>query len=102
MDKTTENLQTLNEKTFYGKEKKNLAYIIGIMNMILHGIEAPNIVHTNTLVEDIRHIQEKDRHDVILGQILPLAGRSVKRYSRILTSKPARRLSSFFSTSLNR
>ena len=26
-----------------------LAYIIGIMNMILHGIEAPNIIHTNTL-----------------------------------------------------
>jgi len=33
MEKTTENLKTLREKTFYGKEKKNLAYIIGIMNM---------------------------------------------------------------------
>jgi len=46
MDKTTDNLKTLQEETFYGKEKKNLAYVIGIMNMILHGIEAPNIVHT--------------------------------------------------------
>lgn len=67
MDETTENMQILQEKTFYGKEKKNLAYIIGVMNMILHGIEAPNIEHTNTLGETIRNIQEKDRHDVILA-----------------------------------
>jgi len=66
MDKTTENLKILQDKTFYGKEKKNLAYVIGIMNMILHGIEAPNLIHINTLTEDIRHIQEKDRYDVIL------------------------------------
>ena len=61
MDKTTDNLKTLQEETFYGKEKKNLAYVIGIMNMILHGIEAPNIIHTNTLGESIRNIQEKDQ-----------------------------------------
>ena len=67
MDETTENMQILEEQTFYGKEKKNLAYIIGIMNMILHGIEAPNIQHTNTLGEAIRNIQEKDRHNVILA-----------------------------------
>lgn len=67
MDKTVDNLKTLQEKTFYGKEKKNLAYVIGIMNMILHGIEAPNIIHTNTLGENIRDIQEKDRYHVILA-----------------------------------
>jgi type I restriction enzyme M protein len=39
--------------TFYGKEKKSLAYVIAIMNMILHGIEAPNILHTNTLAENL-------------------------------------------------
>lgn len=66
MDKTTDNLRTLQEETFFGKEKKNLAYVIGTMNMILHGIEAPNLIHINTLAEDIRHIQEKDRYDVIL------------------------------------
>jgi type I restriction enzyme M protein len=59
--------KTLQEKTFYGKEKKSLAYIIGIMNMILHGIEAPNIVHINTLTEDIRDIQDKNRFDVVLA-----------------------------------
>jgi len=47
-DLSTKDLKTLQEKTFFGKEKKSLAYVIGIMNMILHGIEAPNIVHTNT------------------------------------------------------
>lgn len=67
MDKTTANLKKLQEQTLYGKEKKNLAYIIGTMNMILHGIEAPNIVHTNTLGESIRTIQEKDRYNVILA-----------------------------------
>ncbi|MBF0227674.1 MAG: N-6 DNA methylase [Desulfobacterales bacterium] len=64
---TTKDLDTLQKKTFYGKEKKSLAYIIGIMNMILHGVEAPNIVHTNTLSENISNIQEKDRYDIVLA-----------------------------------
>ncbi|HNN96097.1 MAG TPA: N-6 DNA methylase [Pseudomonadota bacterium] len=57
----------LQEATLYGKEKKSLAYVIGIMNLILHGIEAPNIVHTNTLSENLADIQERDRHDVVLA-----------------------------------
>jgi len=59
-------MATLQNKTFYGKEIKSLAYIIGIMNMILHGIEAPNIKHMNTLAENINDIQEKDRFNVVL------------------------------------
>jgi type I restriction enzyme M protein len=64
---TTTDITTLQKKTFYGKEKKSLAYIIGTMNMILHGVEAPNIIHTNTLAENISDIQEKDRYDIILA-----------------------------------
>ncbi|MEI6553704.1 MAG: class I SAM-dependent DNA methyltransferase, partial [bacterium] len=60
-------MQTLQNKTFYGKEIKSLAYIIGIMNMILHGIEAPNIRHMDTLAENINDIQEKDRYNIILA-----------------------------------
>ena len=60
-------LKRLQERTFYGKEKKSLAYVIAIMNMILHGIDAPNIVHTNTLAENISDLQDKDRFDVILA-----------------------------------
>ncbi|MBU4480250.1 type I restriction-modification system subunit M [Patescibacteria group bacterium] len=59
-------MATLQNKTFCGKEIKSLAYIIGIMNMILHGIEAPNIRHMNTLAENINDIQEKDRYKIIL------------------------------------
>lgn len=64
---STTDIETLQKKTFYGKEKKSLAYIIGIMNMILHGVEAPNIIHTNTLAENIADIQEKDRYNVVLA-----------------------------------
>ncbi len=64
---STKDMRTLQERTFYGKEKKSLAYILGIMNMILHGIEAPNIIHTNTLTENISDIQDKDRFDIALA-----------------------------------
>ncbi|WIF66886.1 N-6 DNA methylase [Metapseudomonas otitidis] len=64
---STKDLETLQTRTFYGKEKKSLAYVIAIMNMILHGIEAPNIQHTNTLAENVADVQEKDRFDVILA-----------------------------------
>ena len=77
MEKTTDNLKTLQEETLYGKEKKNLAYVIGIMNMILHGIEAPNLSHVNTLGENIRDIQEKNRYHVILANP-PFGGKERK------------------------
>jgi type I restriction enzyme M protein len=64
---TAGNLKTLQERTFYGIEKKPLAYVIAIMNMILHGIETPNIVHSNTLSLNLADIQDKDRMDVILA-----------------------------------
>ena len=66
-DLTTSELRTLQTRTFYGKEKKSLAYVIATMNMILHGIDAPNIVHTNTLAENLADVQERDRYDVILA-----------------------------------
>ena len=59
-----EKLQT---STLYGQEKKPLPYIVGIVNMILHGIEAPNLVHTNTLTENVMDIRPRDKHDVILA-----------------------------------
>ncbi|MCX6812277.1 MAG: N-6 DNA methylase [Candidatus Berkelbacteria bacterium] len=57
----------LQSKTFYGKEKIALPYIIGLMNMILHGIETPNIKRTNTLSENLADIQEKDRYDIVIA-----------------------------------
>ncbi len=72
-----DDLKTLQTRTFYGKEKKSLAYVIAIMNMILHGIEAPNVVHTNTLGENINDIQDRDRYDVILANP-PFGGKERK------------------------
>ena len=74
---TTQDIKTLQEKTFYGKEKKSLAYVIAIMNLILHGLEAPNILHTNTLSENLADIQEKDRYDIILANP-PFGGKERK------------------------
>jgi len=74
---TTRDLDTLQTRTFYGKEKKSLAYVIAIMNMILHGIEAPNIIHTNTLSENLADIQEKDRYNVVLANP-PFGGKERK------------------------
>ena len=79
-------LKTLQENTFYGQEKKSLAYVIAIMNLILHGIEAPNIVHTNTLAENVSDIQEKDRHDIILANP-PFGGKERKEVQQNFTIK---------------
>jgi len=74
---TTKDIDTLQKRTFVGKEKKSLAYVIAIMNMILHGIDAPNIIHTNTLTENLADIQEKDRFDVVLANP-PFGGKERK------------------------
>ncbi len=37
------------------------------MNMILHGVEAPNIQHTNTLAENLADVRESDKYDFILA-----------------------------------
>jgi type I restriction enzyme M protein len=68
---------TLQERTLYGKEKKSLAYVIAIMNMILHGIDAPNIIHTNTLTENLADVQESDRYDIVLANP-PFGGKERK------------------------
>ena len=88
---TPNDIETLQKKTFYGKEKKSLAYIIGTMNMILHGIDAPNILHTNSLSENSMDIQEKDRYDIVLANP-PFGGKEraeVQQNFTIKTSETA-------------
>nr|WP_313982043.1 N-6 DNA methylase [Iodidimonas nitroreducens] len=75
--KSTKDLETLQKRTFSGVEKKSLAYVIGIMNMILHGIEAPDIVHDNSLGRSLTDIQPRDQKDVILAN--PPFGGSERR-----------------------
>ena len=76
-DLTTKQLDILQTNTFTGKEKKSLAYVIAIMNMILHGIDAPNIIHTNTLTENLSDIEDKSRFDVVLANP-PFGGKERK------------------------
>jgi type I restriction enzyme M protein len=74
---STNDLKTLQERTFYAKEKKSLAYVIAIMNMILHGIETPNVIHINTLAENLQDIQPSNQHDIILANP-PFGGKERK------------------------
>lgn len=55
---STADYRRLQNSTFFGQEKKTLAYVIGIMNMVLHGIEAPNIVRTNSLNDNVLDFQD--------------------------------------------
>ena len=64
---STQEQEFLKRDTFFGNEKTPLGYVMGVMNMILHGIDSPNVYKQNTLTENIRDIQEKERHNVILA-----------------------------------
>ena len=74
---TVAELKNLQTSTFYGKEKKSLAYIIAIMNMILHGIESPNIIHTNTLTENLVDLHDKNKFNIVMSAV-PNGGKERK------------------------
>lgn len=63
---TKKDYQFLQGQTFFGQEKKPLPCLLGMMNMILHEVLTPNIRRKNTLEDNIRHIPEEQRYDVIL------------------------------------
>jgi type I restriction enzyme M protein len=46
---SADQLETLKRRTFYGREKDNAIYPIGLANLILHDIDEPHIWHGNTL-----------------------------------------------------
>lgn len=48
-DATAEQLETLKQRAFWGREKENLIYPIALANLVLHGIDKPNLWHGNTL-----------------------------------------------------
>lgn len=87
----TEDERILQEATFTGKDDKALPFVIATMNMILHGVESPNIINTNTLTENLADVQEKDRFDYILANP-PFGGRErreVQQNFTITTSETA-------------
>lgn len=76
----------LQEKTFYGQEFKSFPLIVGTLNSMIHGIESPNIIETNSFAEDIRSIPEKKRFNIILTNP-PFGGEAAKRSLASFTIK---------------
>lgn len=60
-------LDDLQKNTFYGLELKPLTYLLGTMNMILHGIEGANLELANTLEAHSNNVGEKDKYTVIFS-----------------------------------
>ena len=52
--------------SIYGIEKKQFPYMLCITNMLLHGLDVPNIYHDNSLLRDVLDYTEEDQFDVIL------------------------------------
>jgi len=63
-ERTIADHRTLQEETFWGQEKKPVPALLGAMNLVLHGVTAPHVLHKNTLEENIREVSE--RFDVIM------------------------------------
>ena len=64
--KTTEDHRRLQRETLYGIEAKPLPYLLCQMNLLLHGMETPNIDPLNALRFPLREVGDKDRVDVIM------------------------------------
>ena len=75
---TKEEAEMLSEM-FHAQEKKDIPYLIGIMNLILHNVPTKYIYKIDTFAEDVMKIQEKDRFHIILTNP-PFGGKFDKRY----------------------
>jgi type I restriction enzyme M protein len=64
--KNPDQRRTLQRSTLFGQEAKPLPYMLAQMNLLLHGLEAPDIAYGNTLERRINEIGHSERVDVIL------------------------------------
>ena len=65
----------LEQQAFHGKEKKPVPALLGLMNMVLHRVTAPNVARRNTLQENIE--AEAHRHPVEITASLPEKEREI-------------------------
>ncbi len=63
--RTVQDHEFLQQKAFYAQEKKGLSFLLGTMNLVLHGVTSPNLTRTNTLEESMKG-SVSNRHDIIL------------------------------------
>lgn len=71
--KTVADRKVLQEKSLIGCEPKSLPYLLCQMNLLLHGLDAPQIDPGNALRHKLTDIGERDRVDVILTKCLHTA-----------------------------
>jgi type I restriction enzyme M protein len=64
--KTVEHRKTLQESSIYGNEAKTLPYMLCQMNLLLHGLESPQIIKGNSLSQKLTDITDNERVDLIL------------------------------------
>ena len=64
-ERTSDDRETLQHRTFFGQEKKGVSALLGTMNMVLHGVASPNITRANTLEESVKG-SVGGRFDVVL------------------------------------
>lgn len=62
---TTEDQEAYSH-SIYGIEKKQFPYMLCVTNLLLHGLDVPQVFHDNTLLHDVLDYTEEDRVDVIL------------------------------------
>src|SRR5207244_6340817 len=58
-------LHRLLQDSLMGIEKKSMPYLLGVMNLLLHDVEYPNIVERNALSTNIRQVRDAERVDVV-------------------------------------
>ncbi|CCF82602.1 Type I restriction enzyme EcoEI M protein (fragment) [Nitrolancea hollandica Lb] len=63
---TVQDRETLQQRSILGGEAKPLPYLLAQMNLLLHGLESPQIDPLNSLRVPLREIGDRDRVDVIL------------------------------------
>ena len=73
----TEHRKTLQHKSIFGGEAKPLPYLLGQMNLLLHGLDSPAIDMGNSLGSKLTEIGDKDRYDIILTNP-PFGGEETK------------------------
>jgi type I restriction enzyme M protein len=64
--KTKKDRIKLYEDTVFGIEKKSMPFLLGMMNLLLHEVDSPNIVNTNTLGKPFQDITDENQYDVIV------------------------------------
>jgi type I restriction enzyme M protein len=64
--KTVQHRRVLQEESIFGGEAKSLPYLLAEMNLLLHGVENPQIDPRNSLITPLRDIGDRDRADIIL------------------------------------